>query len=161
MPASKPASTRSGRYREDHTQATRNLWSHRSFMYTIPISSFDIKVEEPEVAKRNQKVDLLRGTLDLLILRTLELRPLHGVAVAERIRQVTNGTFVVQAGSLFPALHRLEQEGWIAGAWSTTEHDRRVKSYALTTEGRRQLGAEKRQWERIVAAMARVLDETS
>lgn len=113
------------------------------------------------MANRDQRVDLLRGTLDLLILRTLALRPLHGVAVAERIRQVTNGTFNVQAGSLFPALHRLEQEGWIAGAWSTTERDRRVKSYTLTSAGRKQLGAEKRQWERIVAAMAQVLDETS
>jgi PadR family transcriptional regulator, regulatory protein PadR len=113
------------------------------------------------LANRDQKVDLLRGTLDLLILRTLELRPLHGVAIAERICQVTGGTFNVQAGSLFPALHRLEQEGWIAGAWSTTELDRRVKSYTLTTAGRKQLSTEKRQWERIVAAMAQVLDEPS
>ena len=113
------------------------------------------------MANRDQKVDLLRGTLDLLILRILELRPLHGVAIAERISQVTGGTFNVRAGSLFPALHRLEQEGWIAGAWSTTEHDRRVKSYTLTTAGRKQLGTEKRQWERIVEAMAQVLDETS
>ncbi len=112
------------------------------------------------MARREQKTELMRGTLDLLILRTLELQPLHGVAVAERIRQMTNGTFVVQAGSLFPALHRLEQEAWIAGEWSTTEGERRVKSYKLTAAGRRQLSAEKRQWQRIVAAMGQVLEET-
>jgi PadR family transcriptional regulator len=107
---------------------------------------------------RKAKTDLVRGTLDLLILKTLELRPLHGVAVAERIRQVTGGTFVVQAGSLFPALHRLEQEGWIAGEWSATDQNRRIKSYTLTAPGRRKLSAEKRLWARIVAAVAQVLE---
>ena len=110
------------------------------------------------MARKNTKTDLVRGTLDLLILKTLELQPLHGVAVAERIRQVTSGTFVVQAGSLFPALHRLEQEGWIAGAWSTTDQNRRIKAYTLTASGRRKLSAEKRQWARIVAAVAQVLE---
>lgn len=107
--------------------------------------------------RARDKTDLLRGTLDLLVLRTLELRPLHGVAIADRIRQLTSGTFSVQAGSLFPALHRLEQEGWIAGEW-TTDQTRRVKSYTLTPDGRRQLTAEKRQWNRIVAAVGQVLD---
>ena len=107
---------------------------------------------------RKQKTDLLRGTLDLLILRTLELRPLHGVAIADRIQQVTGGTFVVQAGSLFPALHRLEQDGWIAGEWTTTEDGRRIKAYTLTGSGRRHLTSEKRQWERIVAAVGQVLE---
>lgn len=113
--------------------------------------------QEHCVAKK-QKTDLLRGTLDLLILRTLELRPLHGVAIADRIQQVTGGTFVVQAGSLFPALHRLEQEAWIAGEWTTTADGRRVKSYSLTTSGRRQLTSEKRTWQRIVTAVGRVLE---
>jgi transcriptional regulator len=90
----------------------------------------------------------------------LDLLPLHGVAVADRIRQVTQGTFVVQAGSLFPALHKLEQEGWIAGKWSATEDGRRVKTYTLTTAGRRQLTAQRRQWERIVGAVAQVLEPT-
>jgi transcriptional regulator len=102
--------------------------------------------------------ELLRGTLDLLILRTLELQPMHGVAIAERIHQVTRGTFQVKAGSLFPALHRLEQEGWIAGQWETSTDGRRVKSYALTQAGRRQLATEKATWKRIVAAMNQVLD---
>ena len=107
---------------------------------------------------RREKTDLLRGTLDLLILRTLDLQPLHGVAIADRIRQVTGGTFSVQAGSLFPALHRLEQEGWIAGEWTTSDPGRRVKAYTLTTAGRRQLTAERRLWDRIVMAVGQVLD---
>lgn len=106
---------------------------------------------------KNTRTELLRGTLDLLILRTLALQPLHGVAIADRIRQVTGGTFSVQAGSLFPALHRLEQDAWIAGEWTTTEQGRRVKAYTLTPAGRRQLTAETRQWERIVAAVGQVL----
>ena len=106
-----------------------------------------------------RKSELVRGTLDLLVLRTLELRPLHGVAVAERISQLTGGTFVVPPGSLFPALHKLEQEGWIAGKWATAENDRRVKTYTLTAAGRRQLTAEKLQWHRVVAAVGQVLEE--
>jgi transcriptional regulator len=109
------------------------------------------------MAGRRQKTDLLRGTLDLLILRTLELQPLHGIAIADRIRQVTQGTFDVQAGSLFPALHRLEQEGWILGEWTTSE-GRRVRSYTLTAAGRKQLAAEKRLWERITTAVGQVLE---
>ena len=107
---------------------------------------------------RKQKTDLLRGTLDLLVLRTLELAPLHGIAIADRIRQVTRGTFDVQAGSLFPALHRLEEEGSITGEWSMTEDGRRIKSYTLTSLGRKQLSTERKQWDRIVAAVARVLE---
>ena len=110
------------------------------------------------ISSRNRKTDLLRGTLDLLVLRTLELQPLHGVGVADRISQVTGGTFKVQAGSLFPALHRLEQEGWIAGTWGTNDEKRRVKSYALTATGRRKLSAEKQQWARIVVAVGQVLE---
>ena len=110
------------------------------------------------MTRRTEKTDLLRGTLDLLILRILELQPLHGVAIAERIRQVTGGTFVVQPGSLFPALHRLEQEAWIVGQWSTTDRNRRVKSYSLTASGRRQLSVQKRQWDRITTAVAQVLE---
>ena len=109
-------------------------------------------------ARRKTKTDLLRGTLDLLILQTLGLQPLHGIAVADRIQQVTNGTFQVQAGSLFPALHRLEQEGWITGEWTTTSEGRRIKAYTLTRAGRKQLATEKQQWDRIVAAVGQVLE---
>lgn len=108
--------------------------------------------------RQSDRTDLLRGTLDLLILRILELRTLHGVAIAERIRQVTGGTFVVQPGSLFPALHRLEHEAWIAGAWTTSAEGRRVKSYRLTAAGRRRLAAQRREWDRIVTAVTQVLE---
>jgi PadR family transcriptional regulator, regulatory protein PadR len=114
---------------------------------------------ETSVATRD-KTDLLRGTLDLLILKTLTLEPLHGVAIADRIAQVTSGTFRVQAGSLFPALHRLEASDLITGEWTTTPDGRRIKSYALTAAGKRQLNAETKQWERIVTAMSQVLQLT-
>jgi transcriptional regulator len=107
-----------------------------------------------------KKMDLLRGTLDLLILQVLEQQPLHGVAVADRIRQVTKGTFDVPAGSLFPALHRLEHEGWIEGEWSL-DNGRRIKSYALTASGRKQLALEKRAWNRTVEAVGLVIDAAS
>src|SRR3954464_6328701 len=103
-------------------------------------------------------LELLRGTLDLLILRTLELRPMHGVAIADRISQVTQGAFQVKAGSLFPALHRLEQEGWIEGQWQESAEGRRVRSYTLTRDGKRQLAAEKKTWMRTVEAMSALLE---
>ena len=106
------------------------------------------------------RTELVKGTLDLLILRTLELQPLHGAAIAERIEQTTRGTFQVKAGSLFPALHRLEQEGWIAGDWTESPEKRRVRSYVLTAAGRRQLSLEKATWRRVVAAMSQVLDSS-
>ena len=124
----------------------------------ISISIIYIKSRRGLVTRKQEKTDLLRGTLDLLILRTLALRPLHGVAVADRIRQVTHGTFVVQAGSLFPALHRLEQGAWITGRWMISDQGRRVKSYSLTAAGRRRLTAERRGWNRIVTAVAQVLE---
>ena len=86
---------------------------------------------------------LVEGTLDLLILRTLELQPLHGAAIAERIFE-TRGAFQIKAGSLFPALHRLEQDGRVEGEWETPPKGRRIKSYRLTREGRRRLSAERR-----------------
>jgi PadR family transcriptional regulator PadR len=103
-------------------------------------------------------VELLKGTLDLLILRTLDLRPMHGSAIADRISQVTRGAFQVKAGSLFPALHRLEQEGWIEGEWRDSAEGRRIRSYALTRNGKRQLAAEKKTWTRIVKAMTALLE---
>jgi transcriptional regulator len=101
--------------------------------------------------------ELLQGTLDLLILRTLELRPLHGVGIADRIEQVTSGVFVVGPGSLFPALHRLAEKGWIAGAWGELDNRRRVKLYTLTNSGRVQLAKEKKHWSKVNTAMNQVL----
>lgn len=103
-------------------------------------------------------LELLKGTLDLLILRTLALHPMHGSAIAERIAQVTGGAFQVKAGSLFPALHRLEQENWIEGEWQESAEGRRVRSYRLTRDGRRQLAVEKKNWTRIVQAMTALLE---
>ena len=108
------------------------------------------------MAKRS--TDLLKGTLDLLILKTLELEPRHGVAIADRLAQITQGTFLVKAGSLFPALHRLEAEGWIQGEWGETAEGRRARVYTLTGAGRKQLGVEKRNWLKISVAMGQVLE---
>ncbi|HYU44120.1 MAG TPA: PadR family transcriptional regulator [Vicinamibacteria bacterium] len=105
-----------------------------------------------------RRTELLKGTLDLLILRTLALEPRHGMAIADRIAQITGGTFDVRPGSLFPALHRLAQEGFIQGRWQQSPEGRRTKSYELTAAGRRQLEAEKRQWARIVGAVGQVLE---
>ena len=109
----------------------------------------------------SKPAELLQGTLDLLILRTLELQPLHGVGIADRIEQVTRGVFVVGPGSLFPALHRLAKQGWISGEWTESEDGRRVKVYELTRSGRGQLANEKNNWRRVHTAMSQVLAEES
>jgi PadR family transcriptional regulator, regulatory protein PadR len=100
---------------------------------------------------------ILRGTLDLLILKTLQLEPRHGVGVADRIQQMTRGEFALGPGSLFPALHRLEQRGWISGEWRSTPEGRRAKYYQLTPAGRARLTHEHALWDRIVTAMQYVL----
>jgi PadR family transcriptional regulator len=105
-----------------------------------------------------RSTELVRGTLDLLVLKTLELGPRHGISVADRIRQTTSGTFEVSPGSLFPALHRLEQNGFIRGEWTQSAEGRRVKAYRLTPQGRQKLAAEKREWARVVGAMTQVLE---
>src|SRR6266850_1541047 len=101
---------------------------------------------------------LLQGTLDLLILKALAAGELHGLGVSRRIEQITSGTFAVQPGSLFPALHRLEEAGWLAADWQPSENNRRAKYYALTKAGRKQLGEETAQWNRIALAIARALE---
>ena len=106
-----------------------------------------------------RQTELLKGTLDLLILRALELEARHGLGIAERIEQVTHGTFCVKPGSLFPALHRLEQQGFIDGEWMVSPAGRRAKSYRLTAAGKRQLAAEKKAWARIALAVGQMLEE--
>jgi PadR family transcriptional regulator len=101
---------------------------------------------------------LLQGTLDLLILKALATGELHGLGVSRRIEQITGGTFLVQPGSLFPALHRLEEAGWLSASWQPSENNRRAKYYQLTKAGQRQLKEEASQWNRIALAMARALD---
>ncbi len=97
--------------------------------------------------------DLVQGTLDLLILKTLSLQRQHGWAIAKRIQQVSGDVLLVQQGSLYPALHRLEQQGWVEAAWSESETGRQAKFYALTREGRRQLERELATWDRLSAAI--------
>jgi transcriptional regulator len=101
---------------------------------------------------------VLQGTLDLLILKALSAGELHGLGVSRRIEQITNGTFRVQPGSLFPALHRLEESGALASSWQPSENNRRAKFYELTRAGRRRLGDETAQWQRIALAMASALE---
>jgi len=102
-------------------------------------------------------VDLVQGTLDLLILKSLALEPHHGWAIAARIRQLSNGVLLVQQGSLYPALQRLEHQGWIAAKWGVSEQKRRAKFYSLTRAGRKQLDKEAASWERLAAAITLVV----
>ena len=104
-----------------------------------------------------QKADLLQGTLDLLILRTLELGSIHGWGISQHIQQISNGVLQVQQGSLYPALHRLELEGWISSDWGTSENNRRARFYKLTRTGRKQLSQETENWERLAGAVFQVL----
>jgi len=101
--------------------------------------------------------NLLQGTLDLLILKALALSGMHGLAISHRIGQITNGTFQVKPGSLFPALHRMEEAGWLCANWGDSENNRRAKFYRLTAAGRRQLKTETEQWETIALAIASAL----
>ena len=104
------------------------------------------------------KTDLLQGTLDMLILKSLALGGMHGLGVSRRIEQVTKGTFQVKPGSLFPALHRMEEEGWVASEWGESENNRRAKYYKLTRAGRKQLETEAERWGRIALGITRALE---
>ena len=101
--------------------------------------------------------DLVQGTLDLLLLKILALEPLHGWAISIRLKQVSGEVLQVSEGSLYPALHKLEQEGWIKAEWKQTENNRRAKFYSLTKSGRKQLQAESANWDRLSSAIARVV----
>ena len=100
-----------------------------------------------------KKTDLLRGTLDLLVLKALSLEPMHGVGISRRITQITKGAFQVSFGSLFPSLHRMEERGWVEAEWRSSENNRRAKYYRLTSSGRAQLKVEERGWKQVVKAM--------
>ncbi|MGH9795963.1 MAG: PadR family transcriptional regulator [Candidatus Acidiferrales bacterium] len=103
------------------------------------------------------KADLLQGTLDMLILKTLALEPMHGYGVSQRIQQISREVFRVNQGSLYPALHRLEKEGLIEAEWGASDNNRRARYYRLTKSGRKRLSAETQNWERLAAAIARIL----
>lgn len=104
-----------------------------------------------------KKIDLLQGTLHLLVLKALAPQPLHGLGVSQRINQITNQTFEVKPGSLFPALHRMEEAGWLKANWGESENNRRAKFYSLTSAGRRQLERETEDWQRISLGIASAL----
>lgn len=107
-----------------------------------------------------ESADLLQGTLDLLLLKAFAIESMHGLGVSRRIAQVTRGAFDVKPGSLFPALHRLEQRGWVASSWGRSESNRRARYYTLTRAGQRQLAAQTREWNRISAAIGHALEAT-
>ena len=107
-----------------------------------------------------QQTNLLQGTLDLLILKALAMREMHGLGISRRIEQMTNGTFQVKPGSLFPALHRMAESGWISAYWGESESNRRAKFYRITKAGTRQLAIETEQWERISLGMTSALRTT-
>ncbi len=104
-----------------------------------------------------RKTNLLRGSLELLTLKAVSLEPLHGVGIARRIRQITKETVDVSYGSLFPALHRMEEKGWVLAEWKLSEHNRKARYYGLTKTGRKQLQVEERDWKRVVQAVSMAL----
>ena len=106
----------------------------------------------------SRSIDLPQGTLDLLILRTLSLEPLHGWGVSERIQQISSDVLCVQQGSLYPALHRLERRGWIKARWGTSENNRKAKFYEITRAGRRELEIEQDAWQKLTAAVSQILE---
>jgi PadR family transcriptional regulator len=108
----------------------------------------------------SKQTNLLQGTLDLLILRALAPGELHGLGISRRIEQISQGTFLVKPGSLFPALHRMEEAGWLSSFWGESENNRRAKYYRLTKAGKGQLEVEKEQWARIALAMTNALTAT-
>ena len=105
-------------------------------------------------------IDLPQGTLDLLILKTINLQPMHGWAISERIQQISKEVLQVQQGSLYPALHRLERRGWIKARWGASENNRRAKYYELTRAGRKQLETEQESWQKLTTAVAQILETT-
>ena len=105
----------------------------------------------------SKPTDLVQGTLDLLILKTLALEPMHGWAIAQRIKQLSNDVLNVQQGSLYPALHKLESNGWIQSEWGESENNRRAKFYSLTKDGRKRLQQEARSWERLSEAISSIV----
>ena len=107
-----------------------------------------------------KRTDLLRGTLDLLVLKALSLEPLHGVGISRRITQITKGAFQVSFGSLFPSLHRMEERGWVEAEWRMSENNRRAKYYRLTSSGRIQLKVEERDWDKVVKIMTTAVQST-
>ena len=109
-------------------------------------------------SKSRSRTELLPGTLDLLLLKALSLEPMHGYGIAQRLRQISGDVFQIEEGTLYPALQRLLAKGWVAGEWKQTENNRRARYYRLTLAGRKQLKAERQEFERLLGAILRVID---
>ncbi len=126
--------------------------------------TFDIKagilVSAIDTMPPQTRIDLLQGTLDLLILRTLRLDPMHGCAISERIQQISQDVLQVNQGSLYPALHRLEHQGWVRAKWGISELGRRARFYHLTAAGQKQLEIESENWARLTTAISRIMEAT-
>jgi transcriptional regulator len=137
--------------------AIRRLWRGRFAFVAVDTRQQDLLVSNINIMARRTPPDLLQGTLDLLILRTLQSEPMHAWAISERIQQVSRDVLQVNQGSLYPALHRLEHRGWIEAEWGVSELGRRAKFYRLTGAGRRQLAVEASEWERMTTAIGRVM----
>jgi PadR family transcriptional regulator, regulatory protein PadR len=118
----------------------------------------DIVDNQEELSSLGKPTDLVQGTLDLLILKTISLEPMNGWAIAKRIVQISNNVLQVQQGSLYPALHRLQHQGWIKAEWKDSENNRRAKYYALTAAGRKRLKSELDQWHRLSNAIGLVIE---
>jgi transcriptional regulator len=136
-----------------------NPWVSRLSEPADPSGGYHILLLTSDIMKRDSKLDLLQGTLDLLILRTLQTGPLHGWAISERIQQISRDVLQVNQGSLYPALHRLEHQGWIKAESGISELGRRARFYRLTTSGRKQLELEVDDWEKLTVAIGRILKE--
>jgi PadR family transcriptional regulator PadR len=128
-----------------------NLYGPGSFSYSRSIGTFPVSAKP---------TNLLQGTLDLLILKALGPGELHGLGISRRIEQITQGTFLVKPGSLFPALHRMEEAGWLSSFWGESENNRRAKFYRLTKSGKSQLKVETEQWTKVALAMTNALTAT-
>src|SRR5262249_5069942 len=128
-----------------------NLYEPRSHSYSRSIGTVSVSAKQ---------TNLLQGTLDLLILKALSTAELHGLGISRRIDQITQGTFLVKPGSLFPALHRMEEAGWLSGFWGESENNRRAKYYRLTRRGKSQLEVETEEWARVALAMTNALRAT-
>ena len=135
--------------------------SLRRHLLTFDKRRFTLLVEILQVTMSQSKTDLLQGTLDLVILKVLALEPMHGWGISQRIQQISKDVLQVNQGSLYPALHRLEQQAWIRSKWGASEANRKAKYYELTAAGRKQLQAEVTGWERYAAAIARVIETNS
>ncbi|WP_367182591.1 PadR family transcriptional regulator [Edaphobacter sp.] len=120
---------------------------------TVPL----VEAKGEKRAMAEKKLELPQGTLDLLILKAIELEPMHGWAISERLQQISRDVIQVQQGSLYPALHRLERRGWIKANWAISENSRRAKYYELTAKGRKQLAVEASDWNRLAAAVGEIL----